>query len=88
MNITEAFEKLKIECEELKNKNKLLEEKIKKYTNGKSHKKYYEDHKEIVIKKAKTYLENLKETNPEKLKEYRHRAYLKRKTKLQAEKIN
>ena len=32
------------------------------------------------------YLHKLKEENPDKLKEYRRRAYLKRKEKLQKEK--
>lgn len=67
-------EKLKLELEELK-------EKLQKYTNSGGHKKYYEKNKEVVKKKAKNYLEKLKTENPEKLKEYRRRAYLKRKDK-------
>ena len=70
------------EIEELKLKNKELEEKIKTYTNSARHKKYYENHTEIVKEKAKKYMDKIKETNPEKLKEWRHNAYLKRKEKL------
>ena len=70
------------EIEELKLKNKKLEEKLKTYTNSDRHKKYYENHTEIVKEKAKKYMEKIKETNPEKLKEWRHNAYLKRKEKL------
>jgi hypothetical protein len=70
--------KLKLEIEELTIK-------IKKYTNNESHKKYYEIHKEKVIDNATKYLKNLKETNPEKLKEYRQKAYQKRKEKLKLE---
>lgn len=65
----------------LKNKIVELEEKIQKYTNNDSHKRYYEKHKETVKEKGKQYLQKLKEENPEKLKEYRRTAYLKRKTK-------
>jgi hypothetical protein len=70
------------ENEELKVKNKELEEKLKTYTNSDRHKKYYENHTEIVKEKAKKYMDKIKETNPEKLKEWRHNAYLKRKEKL------
>ena len=79
------------ENEELKIKNKELEEKIKSYTNTDRHKKYYENHTDIVKEKAKKYMDKIKETNPEKLKEWRHNAYLKRKEKLkqkEEEKIN
>lgn len=70
------------ENEELKLKNKELEEKLKTYTNSDRHKKYYKNHTEIVKEKAKKYMDKIKETNPEKLKEWRHNAYLKRKEKL------
>lgn len=70
------------ENELLKNKVNELEERIKKYTNSDAHKKYYEDHKDEVKKQGKAYLEKLKQENPDKLKEYRHTAYLNRKNKL------
>jgi len=63
-----------------------LEERLKKYTSGKNHKKYYEKNKEKVIEDGAKYLKNLKEQYPEKIKEYARRAYLKRKEKLQIEK--
>jgi hypothetical protein len=66
----------------LKEKISVLEERLKKYTNGKNHKKYYEKNKEKVIENGAKYLNRLKEENPEKLKEYRRRAYLKRKEKM------
>lgn len=72
--LQEENKQLKLELEELKDK-------LQKYTNSGGHKKYYEKNKEVVKKKAKNYLENLKTENPEKLKEYRRRAYLKRKEK-------
>ena len=71
------------ENQELKLKNAELEKRLQKYTNSDGHKKYYEKNKDIVKEKGKTYLQKLKEENPEKLKEYRHTAYLKRKAKLQ-----
>jgi len=47
-----------------------------------SRKNYYEKNKEVVKERAKQGLKKLAEENPEKLKEYRKRAYLKRKEKL------
>jgi hypothetical protein len=66
---------------ELKTQNKLLEEKLKSYTNSNSSKRYYEKNKENVKTKAKVYLEKIKEENPEKLKEWRRTAYLNKKKK-------
>jgi len=59
-----------------------LKNQLEKYTNNDRHKKYYEHNKEKVKENAKQYLNKLKFENPEKLKEYRHRAYLKRKDKI------
>jgi len=73
---------LKKQIEELKQQKLELEEKLKKYTNNKQHIKYYENHKDVVKERAKNYMEKIKESNPEKLKEWRHNAYLKRKEKL------
>ena len=74
------------ENEVLKQQNKELQERLSAYTNSDSHKRYYESHSSEVKEKAKVYLGKLKETNPEKLKEYRHTAYLNRKAKLQEQK--
>jgi hypothetical protein len=52
---------------------------LEKYTNNDRHKRYYEQNKDRVKENAKAYLDRLKTENPDKLKEYRHRAYLKRK---------
>jgi hypothetical protein len=82
------IDKLKNEIEELKIKNIELENKLKSYTNSNSHKKYYENNSVIVKEKAKKYMLNIKENNPEKLKEWRHNAYLKRKQKISNEKNN
>jgi cell division septum initiation protein DivIVA len=84
----EEYEQIKKENEELKNKNKELEERLKIYTNNESHKKYYEKNNETIKAKARNYMSKLKETNPEKLKEWRHNAYLKRKEKLQSQTTN
>ena len=73
--------------EELLKENSLLREEVEKlkkqlenYNN--SRKTYYENNKEQVKAKAKEGLKKLAEENPNKLKEYRRRAYLKRKEKL------
>ena len=68
-----------------KKKNVELEEKLKLYTNPERNKKYYEKNSNVVKEKAKTYMEKIKETNPEKLKEWRHTAYLNRKAKLKSQ---
>ena len=84
----EDISKLKLKIEELKNRNNELEEKLKSYTNPTRNKKYYEKNSYIVKEKAKNYMEKIKETNPEKLKEWRHQAYLNRKAKLKAQENN
>ena len=73
---------IKKENEELKKKIAELEERLKKYTNGDNHKRYYEKNKEKYKELGSNYLQKLKEENPEKLKEYRQRAYQKRKEKM------
>ncbi len=82
INITEV-DILKLEINELKKKNEYLENKLKSYTNNNHHIKYYKNNTEVVKERAKNYMEKIKETNPEKLKEWRHNAYLNRKAKLQ-----
>ena len=76
--------------EKLIEENKLLKEKIneltehlKKYTAPCRNKKFYENHKEEIKKKVMEYKEKNKEKkqDPEKIKEYNRRAYLKRKQK-------
>ena len=79
--------KLKEENEELKKRIYELEERLKVYTNNNSHKKYYEKNNDIIKEKARNYMNKIKETNPDKLKEWRHNAYIKRKAKLQNENI-
>ena len=86
--MNEEIDILKLEIEELKKKNNELEEKLKLYTNPERNKKYYEKNSNVVKEKAKTYMEKMKETNPEKLKEWRHTAYLNRKAKLKAKEDN
>jgi hypothetical protein len=77
----DMYNKLMIENELLKKTNLELEEKLKKYTNNERHKKYYEKNSEKVKEKAKNYMEKMKTENPEKLKEWRHTAYMNRKMK-------
>jgi hypothetical protein len=84
--MNDIVNKLMIENELLKKTNLKLEEKLKTYTNTERHKKYYENNSEKVKEKAKSYMERMKIENPEKLKEWRHTAYMNRKAKL--DKIN
>jgi hypothetical protein len=71
----------------LKEKNTLLENEINKLKNiienlNISKKKYYEKNKDTIMVKAKEGLQKLNNENPEKIKEYRRKAYLNRKEKL------
>jgi len=74
--------KLKHENDKLNGIVETLKKQLEKYTNNERHKKYYEQNKEKVKENAKLYLNRLKVENPDKLKEYRHRAYIKRKQKI------
>lgn len=73
---------LKIQVTDLSNKVVDLEERLKKYTNGSNHKRYYEKNKEKIKESGSNYLLKLKNENPEKLKEYSRRAYANKKKKM------
>jgi hypothetical protein len=75
------------ENERLKQRISELEEKLKNYSNPPAHKAFYEKNKEKIIKESSERLKKLAESNPEKIKEYRRTAYLKRKEKLKNENI-
>lgn len=79
----DMYNNLIIENELLKKKNIELEEKLRSYTNTERNKRYYEKNSEKVKEKAKNYMEKMKTENPEKLKEWRHTAYMNRKAKLE-----
>ena len=70
------------ENEALKREVNELKEHLKKYTNSTGHKQYYERNKEIVKEKAQEHTKKIKETNPEKIKQYNRTAYLNRKAKM------
>jgi hypothetical protein len=78
----EEIRKLKLENEELKIKNSDLEKRLKLYTNPARNQRYYENNCEIIKERAKDYIEKIKNTDPDKLKQYRRTAYLNRKEKL------
>jgi cell division septum initiation protein DivIVA len=75
------------ENERLKQRVSELEERLKNYTNPPAHQAFYEKNKEKIIKESAERLKKLNQTNPEKIKEYRRTAYLKRKEKLKNENI-
>ena len=79
LNIEKLIEENKV----LKEKINELTEHLKKYTAPPRNKKFYENHKEKIIKKVMEYKEKNKDKkqDPEKIKEYNRRAYLKRKEK-------
>jgi type III secretory pathway component EscR len=81
----EQWKKTMDEISCLKNQVEQYRQQLKRYTNTDRHKKYYQQNKEKVKKNAKEYLNRLKVENPEKLKEYRHNAYVKRRDRLNQE---
>jgi len=93
MNNEELIKEINILKGELeKTKNELVETKehLKKYTAPSNMKKYYQNHKEEIIKKVKEYKEknNYKPNiDKEKRKEYNKLAYQKRKEKIEKEKM-
>jgi hypothetical protein len=70
------------ENQELKALVSELQDKLKRYSNPESCQKFYEKNKEKIIQTSNERLKKMKELNPDKLKEYRRNAYLKRKEKL------
>lgn len=64
----------------LKEEIQQLKTQLEKYISPR--KTYYENNKEYIKAQAKEGLKKLAQENPDKLKEYRRRAYLKRKEKL------
>ena len=78
MDNTNEITQLKAEIERQKQIINDLETRLKKYTNNPGHKKYLEEHKDKINTIKKTYYQKLKTENPEKLKEYYHRANQKR----------
>jgi hypothetical protein len=77
INYKELYEKLLIECDELKKK-------LKNYTAPKRNKTFYENHKDEIKLKVKEYKEKTgykSPRTPEQTKEYNKRAYEKRKNK-------
>ena len=73
--------KLEEENALLKQKIVELEERLKNYNSTERYKKYYENevNAQKVKERNKNYLKKMQETNPEKLKELRHNAYMRRK---------
>ena len=62
-----------------------LETRLKKYTNGSNHKRYYEKNKAKIKESGSQYLQKLKEENPEKIKAYSRAAYERKKEKKKLE---
>ena len=93
MNVDELINKLKITEEENKKLQEELiqtKEHLKKYTAPSNMKKYYQNHKEEIIKKVKEYKKNNNYKpiiDAEKRKEYNKIAYQKRKENKEKEKI-
>ena len=79
---------LKEKIETLVQRVKELEEKNASYVDrqNKAQRKYVEANPEITKERKLAYHYKLKETDPERLKAYRHQAYLNRKARLQAQK--
>lgn len=76
-------EALLLEIKSLREENETLKKQLENYNN--SRKSYYEKNKDYVKEKAKEGLKKLAIENPDKLKEYRRKAYLKQKEKKKKE---
>jgi hypothetical protein len=76
---TPTIDDLLAEIEQLKKTINDLQIHLSKYTNSDRHKRYYQKNKDRIKQNSMRYIEKLKQENPEKLKEYRHKSYLKRK---------
>ena len=92
--MNEEINKLKLEIEELKNKNNELEEKLKCYANQERTKKYYEKNREKIIRKKKYYEKYEKNSNfvnnfiKEKAKNYMEKIKETNPEKLKAQQDN
>lgn len=78
------MEEILKENRELKEQLEELRERLKGFTYGESKKRYYEANKKKIIQTSNARLERLKTEDPEKLREYRRRAYEKQKEKKKA----
>ena len=86
VDLIKEIDYLKNENQTLKDENERLKKQLENYTN--SRKSYYEKNKDYVKEKAKEGLKKIAEENPDKIKQYRRNAYLKRKEKKQKETEN
>ena len=78
--LKEKVEKLELQIKELEEKNAIYVDR-----QNKAQRKYVEANPEITKERKLAYHYKLKETDPERLKAYRHQAYLNRKARLQAQ---
>ena len=74
------MEELLLKNKLLEEENRTLREQLHKYSH--SQKEYYAKNKEMINARSVERLKKLAEEDPEKIKEYRKNAYLKRKAKL------
>ena len=86
-NLDEEIIKLRNENTKLLEINADLEERLRKYTNNSSHRKYYESNKEKVQNIQKLYIEKLKTEKPEEYKEQRKESNKKYYEKKKIEKL-
>ena len=82
IEIAKYIETIKIQQQKIEE----LELRLKKYTNGENHKRYYEKNKNKIKESGSNYLQKLKTENPEKIKEYSRTAYANKKAKKNLEK--
>jgi hypothetical protein len=79
---SEYITQIETENDTLKKRISDLEDSLKKYKSTHRQKKYYENHAEEVVQKNKEYTKKVRESNPDKIREWNRTAYLKRKEKL------
>lgn len=86
-NLAVENEQLKQRIAELEEELQKTKEHLKKYTAPSYKKEYYEKNRETILAKAKEKLKT-SSVSQEKRREYNRIAYLKRKEKLQINKIS
>lgn len=79
--LSNRLNQITIILKEKSKENENVTERPKESEKKGTHITFYKNHKEVVLQRNKEYIEKLKVENPEKIKEYRKKAYQKVKDK-------
>jgi hypothetical protein len=79
--LSKRLNQITVILKEKSKENEKVTESSKESEKKGTHITFYKNHKEVVLQRNKEYIEKLKVENPEKLREYRRKAYQKVKDK-------